>query len=104
MLRQGAFEDGTTYLYVTAGEPHGARYPAFHRADLRLSRHFEIITKRLRGRLSTFLEMINLYNHGNVRRYNYIWHRDDSGQLRLNREAEYWFKLLPSIGVSWSWD
>ncbi len=100
VLRQAAFEDGTTYLYVTAGEPHGTRYPAFHRADLRLSRHFETTG----GRLSTFLEMINLYNHGNVRRYNYIWRHDDAGQLRLNREAEYWFKLLPSIGVSWSWD
>lgn len=27
VLRQGAFENGTTHLYVTAGEPHGTRPP-----------------------------------------------------------------------------
>ena len=99
VLREGTWEDGATYLYSTAGEPHGARYPAFHRADLRLSRHFEAAG----GRLSTFLEIVNLYNRGNVRRYNYIWRRGPAGELRLNRQPEHWFKLLPSIGVSWSW-
>ena len=68
--------------------------------DLRINRHF--ITSK--GRLSAFLAFINIYNRENIRNINYSFRWEP----RLNRlfkfeEEEYWFKLLPSIGVTWSW-
>ena len=98
VLSTGTSPDGSTYYYTTAGEPYGRRYSAFHRADLRISRHFNIS----KGRVSAFLEIVNLYDHGNVRTYLYNLNcaMDD---CRLVETPEYWFRLLPSIGVSWSW-
>ena len=63
-----------------------------------MSRHFKTRSERV----STFLELVNLYNRGNVRTYNYYCQcsRDDCW---LERSPEYWFRLLPSIGISWSW-
>lgn len=40
--------------------------------------------------------MINLYDHVNVRRYNYIWRRDDTGQLHLNRDSRI---LVQAVAV-----
>jgi len=81
------------------GEPYDQHYPAFHRADLRISRHFDIS----KGRVSAFLEIVNLYNHGNVRTYMYNVSCSATDECRLLRTPEYWFRLLPSIGASWSW-
>ncbi|MCU0612906.1 MAG: TonB-dependent receptor [Candidatus Eisenbacteria bacterium] len=96
----GTLADGSTYAYEYVDEAYGATLPAFHRLDARLNRVF----KTSIGTISTFLEIINLYNHENVRTYDtWIW-SDGSGNYRQIREAEYWFKLLPSIGLSWSWN
>ena len=94
--------DGNTYYYtsINANEPYALRYPAFHRIDLRINRHFNTS----RGRVSAFIEVVNLYNHGNVQSYEYMIRCSDSYECRLDREPEYWFRLLPSIGISWSWD
>ena len=100
VLQSGVWEDGTEYLYTTAGEPQGSRYPAFHRFDLRLSRRFETVS---RGRISTYLELVNLYNRGNVRTYEYYSELNDQGEWRLKKQPEFWFRLLPSIGLTWSW-
>lgn len=97
--RTGTFPDGSTYYYTAVGEPYEQRYPAFHRADLRISRHFDIS----KGRVSAFLEIVNLYNHGNVRTYMHNFVCSTPGECRLWRTPQYWFRLLPSIGVSWSW-
>ena len=99
ILLKEAWEDGTPFYHTTAGVPHGSRYPSFHRGDLRLSRHFETS----RGHVKTFLEVINLYNRGNVQTYVYDWVAEENGDLRLEPVPDYWFRLLPSIGVSWSW-
>ena len=98
VMRRGTTNEGGVYFYTEPGPPHGARYPAFHRLDLRVSRHFETRS----GRVSAFLELVNIYDRGNVRTYNYPWHCTGSG-CSLGRSPEYWFGLLPSLGVSWSW-
>jgi len=99
-LRAGTWPDGSAYLYEETGKPYGQRYPAFHRLDLRLNRHFDTS----RGRSSAFLEVINLYNRGNVRTYEYDQVRLPTGEYVYQKIPEYWFRLLPSIGASWSWD
>ena len=99
VLQTGTWEDGSEYTFTTAGAPQGARYPAFHRVDLRLSRRYTTS----RGRLSAYLELINLYNQGNVRTYEYFSEQDEQGAWSLKRRPEFWFRLLPSIGLTWSW-
>ncbi len=92
-LRVGTLPDGQRYVYEETGAPYGRNYPAFHRLDLRLSRFFDTP----RGRISAFLEAINLYNHGNVRAYEYGLLRLPNGDLRQTKSPEYWFRLLPSM-------
>ncbi len=82
------------------GELYGRRFPAFHRLDLRINRYFTTS----KGRTNVFLEVVNLYNRGNVRSYTYKDKRDSSGGYYFEKEAEYWFRLLPSVGVSWTWE
>ena len=53
--------------------------------------------------MSTYLELINLYNRGNVRTYEYFPVQDEEGTWSLQKRPEYRFRLLPSIGLTWSW-
>lgn len=78
----------------------GARFPPYHRLDLQISRHFYFS----RSRISLFLSIINLYNRGNVRNIKYNWGTDQDGIPYLEEREEYWFRLLPSIGVNWRWN
>jgi len=87
------------YYWTQWGQPQAARFPAFHRLDLRLSRRFA--TRR--GEVAAFLELVNVYNRGNVQVYNYWWRSDGEGGYYLKKVPDYWFRLLPSVGVSWSW-
>jgi outer membrane cobalamin receptor len=95
--------DGSRYLSLDLGEPLGADYPAFHRLDARLNRTFQLAG----GSLHTFLEVTNLYDHDNVSGYSYWIDCGGSNQAedcRLFREPDYWFGLLPSLGLSWTWE
>ena len=93
--------NGSFVYYQSYGDLNGATYPAYHRMDLRISRHFSTS----KGRLSTFLAVINVYNRANERNIYHNWYRDrDSGRQYPIEEKEHWFKLLPSLGASWTWD
>ncbi len=93
--------DGNTYYFGSYDDYNDAKYPAYHRLDLRINRYFYTS----RGRISVFLSLMNLYNRGNVRSVDYNWHWDDRLQRPyLVEEREYWFKLLPSIGFSWDFN
>jgi len=98
VMRTGSWADGTTYHYTETGEPYGSRYPAYHRLDLRVNRHFNTS----RGQISTYFEVVNLYNRGNVRNYEYWWQGSQEEGYWLREVPDEWFKLLPSLGVSWS--
>jgi hypothetical protein len=52
------------------------------------------------------LELTNLYNHGNVRTYDFkfAYAGEEAASCRYRKDPEFWFKLLPSIGLSWNWD
>jgi len=101
-LRLGETAAGEFFFYDQVGEPNATRYPAFHRLDLRLNRAF----KTSKGQVHAYLELTNLYNHGNVRTYEYNFECTNSTtpDCRYRKDPEFWFKLLPSIGLNWNWD
>ncbi|MBT6907916.1 MAG: TonB-dependent receptor [Gemmatimonadetes bacterium] len=101
-LRLGETAAGEFFFYDQVGEPNATRYPAFHRLDLRLNRAF----KTSKGQVHAYLELTNLYNHGNVRTYEYNFECTNSTtpDCHYRKDPEFWFKLLPSIGLNWNWD
>jgi outer membrane cobalamin receptor len=101
-LHRGETAGGDFFYATQFGEPNGSRYPSFHRLDLRLNRVF----KTSNGQVHAYLELINFYNHGNVRSYEYILEcaNTTTPDCRYRKVPEFWFKLLPSIGFTWNWD
>ncbi|MDH4034280.1 MAG: TonB-dependent receptor, partial [candidate division Zixibacteria bacterium] len=96
VVKEVATIDGTYYDF-DAGKPYSERYPAFSRVDLRINRYFNTS----RGQITLFAEVINLLNQKNVRHYTY--NRQWNGRsMRLTRNEEHWFKIMPSIGVMYS--
>ncbi len=93
--------DRSTQYYVTMGPFNGAHYAAYHRLDFKINRHFNTS----HGRISAYVALINVYNRGNERNIDYNWRWISRARRPyLFEQKEYWFKLLPSIGVSWSWN
>ena len=93
---------GEPIFYDQLDELNSSIYPPFHRLDLRLNRTINTAA----GRIRAFLEITNVYNHGNVRNYLYGFtcSSEAASSCRYRKVPEFWFKLLPSAGLSWSWD
>ncbi len=82
----GTYPDGRVRpLY---GGVNSARFPNYHRLDLRLDKTYTYNT----WKLSTFFEVINAYAHNNVAGYNY-------GPNFTKKEAIYQLPFMPSFGV-----
>jgi len=81
------------------GPRNAVRLPAYHRLDLRINSDFELDA----GRLSVFVEVINLYDRENVRDILPGNQRQviDGELVAITTMHEEWFPLLPSIGASW---
>ena len=90
--------NGTTDLAVRPDSLYGGRLPAYRRMDVRLTRRVPTAG----GEFRFFAEVINLTNHTNVLGYDVYRIRESTGGLRLQRDPETWFSILPSVGVSWS--
>ncbi|GAB5517800.1 MAG: TonB-dependent receptor [Rhodothermales bacterium] len=88
-------DDGS--VFGQYAEPRSARYPPYHKLDLRASRYFDIG----RSRMTVFLEVVNLYNRTNPRVYFYNIEGDGRGGIRVMRGQDDWLPRLPSIGISW---
>jgi|GEM_PF-1433088 len=67
---------------------YAARYPAYHRLDVRLGKNWLFS----RFKLALFLEIKNLYNQQNVLLYNY-----QIKQKQHHRETYYTLPILPSL-------
>jgi outer membrane receptor protein involved in Fe transport len=93
-LVQATASDGSRF-FTTRWDSQYERYPPFHRLDVKAGRQFTF----RRWRLSTSLEVVNLYNRRNVRGYDYFF-RNQGNQLFLDREAATWLPILPSLTVS----
>ncbi len=89
--------NGTMDLAVRPDSLYGKRLPAYQRLDLRVTRR----KVTANGEFRFFFEVINLTNHENVLGYDIFRVHDAAGALRLVRETETWFTILPSLGVAW---
>jgi hypothetical protein len=87
--------EGTLY-WLQADEQWGARLDPYHRLDLRINRYFPLS----KGRITAFIEILNIYNQKNVRKYNYHL-RLIGGRLDYGRDSENWFGWMPSFGISY---
>ncbi len=96
--------NGNLQFYQKHEEFNGVQYPAYHRMDFRINRHFQM----LNSRVSIFLHVINVYNHFNLRKFD-LGVTDDNGALIPDGKGGYvstvdnthWFGLLPVVGASW---
>ena len=53
--------------------------------------------------MTLFLALINLYDRENIRIIKYSLRRDPDGVPYLEEQRGYWFPLLPSLGISFTW-
>jgi len=89
--------DGTFAYYHDWGLFNSLRYPAYHRLDVRINRHFY----PAKGKITAFLHIINAYNHENVNNYDFSIVEENADSFSYEIDTETWFSLLPFIGVSW---
>ncbi len=87
----GAAKKGGVF-YVVDGERNSARYPDYHKLDIRLDRTFEFAS----WTLTAYLDLWNVYNRENVLAYSYKV--DAAGALTTNTRLD--FGILPIIGLS----
>ena len=97
---------GNKLLFYPVHEVYnGTAYPAYHRMDLRINRHFQL----KKSKVSAFVHVINLYNHKNLRKFDLNATDlvtdelipDGNGGYITPRGDKYWFGITPVLGVSW---
>lgn len=89
---QGASDGTDTFggYAVLLGERNGSRYPAYHRLDVSVRKSWE----KSWGRITPYVDVLNLYNRKNVLFYFY-----DFGKAPPTRSGISMFPLLPTLGV-----
>ena len=92
--------DGRVDFAIRPEKLYGTRFPSYQRLDARATRR----VKTSWGDLRFFVELVNMTNHSNVWGYDYFRQPSSAGGVRLQRDLETWFTILPSIGISWSGD
>ena len=93
-------EDGNIIsVKPVVGPLFEARYPPYHRLDLRYQRRF---MTRKRHELALFVEVTNLYNRRNIQSIADISVslRSD-GQATLNLRDEIWIAQISNFGFTW---
>ncbi|MDI6703345.1 MAG: TonB-dependent receptor [bacterium] len=74
------------------GKWNSERYPEYQRVDLKLSKDFRFSNSEL----TTYLEIVNLFNHKNVFMYYWDW---DEEKGSCERKAVYQLPFLPILGA-----
>lgn len=95
-VRSAVIDDETVY-WLNQGELLAERYPAYTRLDLRVNRYFDFWG----GRLTAFLEVINVLGRENVRGYEYDL-VGSGGTVWVDQNVESAFPRLPILGVTYS--
>lgn len=91
-------EDGDEEVEPVVGTRNSARYPAYARLDLRVSKLFPT----LRGGWTVYLEVINLTNRRNVCcTEDFSYEIEPDGSVTVTPEYGYWAPIIPSLGVGW---
>jgi hypothetical protein len=90
--------NGNYALNITPDPLNGDRLPGYARVDLRASRSLPIAS----GRLSFFVEAINLFNHANASRVGgFDFNVDRDLTVTATRRTESIVPLVPSFGITW---
>ena len=90
--------DGTSTIQPILGARNSARYPAYHRLDMKAGRHIPLG----RGTLTLFLEVTNLYRQDNVccvQSFEFLPRSD--GSVDVDQKEGFWLKQLPVFGLTW---
>jgi len=88
---------GGTRVYVQSDEQLSSRHSSYRRVDLRVNRYFLVGG----GRITAFVELINVFGFDNVRAYSYHLQENEYGRYYLRADSENWFGRLPSFGVAY---
>jgi hypothetical protein len=88
---------GGTRIYLQSDEQLSSRHSSYRRLDLRFNRYFRVGN----GRITAFVELINVFGFDNVRSYSYHLRSNADGGYYLDAEPEHWFGRLPSFGVAY---
>jgi hypothetical protein len=92
------------HFYSRHLEFRGLEYPAYHRMDWRINRNYQFE----RSRMNIFLQIINVYNRENLRKFDLDVQAsggglisDGAGGYIYPRDDDSWFGIIPVIGMSW---
>ncbi|UCD63206.1 MAG: TonB-dependent receptor, partial [Candidatus Zixiibacteriota bacterium] len=96
-LASGTNEAGDDIVWINQDELLARNYPPYSRLDLRVNRYFDIWG----GRLTAFLEVINVLGKRNVRGYEYDI-QSSGDRLYISEDAQTAFGTLPVLGVTYS--
>jgi hypothetical protein len=77
------------------GAINSVRLPAYHRADVRVSRRFRVG----RGELQAFVDVFNAYDRSNPQAYEYDL-QFTNGMLQTQRVVDALLPILPTFGVN----
>ena len=96
--------NGDLHFYALHSAFRAERYPAYHRMDMRVNRHFDVG----RGRISAYAHVINVYNRRNLRKFD-LDTRDEQGNFIPDGKGGFiyphddktWLGLVPALGISW---
>ncbi len=91
-------DDGELVPEPVIGPRNGARYPAYHRFDLRATK---VIPTR-HGEFSLIFEVVNLMNTRNVCCIDdFEFLVGDDGTIQVIPQQQYWAPIIPSVGFSY---
>lgn len=90
-------DDGLQRIEPILGPLYGERVPAYLRVDVRARRIFAL----RHGELEVYLALQNAASRKNVRGYSFDFKLVE-GEVEVERETKTWSRLLPTVGVSWS--
>jgi len=89
------------FFFTRHNKFRGEKYPAYHRMDLRINRHFYLKNSKI----SAYLHLINLYDKKNLRKFDLdvdvIDDESDPVEFQILSDHKYWLGTVPVIGVSW---
>jgi hypothetical protein len=89
----GYYYRDSTGLYFLGQDRNTTRLPTYSRLDLRADRTFQIA----KGRLTLFLEVVNLYNRRNLRAHSALVY---PYTLVVDGVTEKLFPIVPSVGMT----
>lgn len=78
--------------YIVNGEKNSARYPDYHKIDVRLDKTFNLG----KWSINTYLDLWNIYNRANVISYTFTANPDNTVTTNVKED----FGLLPVFGIN----